>query len=156
MFMVTSLNMDWKLPIAYCLIADRFKSANRAELLRQCIYKLNATGAVITNIVMDTNYTTYRSLGCKLCRSFKDLKTSSDIQNNLGKYVMALFDPPHVSKLGMFFNIIYLKLNRWTMIKGDKFLFVSNTYNQFSGSEFGSVRFWASRIRILQSSRQKE
>ncbi len=70
------------------------------------------------------NYTTYRSLGCKLCCSFQDLNMSTDIQNNLGKYVMALFDPPHLSKLDMFFNIIFLKLNRWTMIKGDKFLFV--------------------------------
>jgi hypothetical protein len=111
MFMVTALNMDWKLPIAYFLLADGFKSFQRAQLLRHCLYKLNATGAIVTNIVMDNcpvNYATFRSLGCNLSRSVENLNSSTDIKNNLGKYVMALFDPPHLSKLGMFFNVFYL------------------------------------------------
>ena len=46
------------------------------------------------------NYATFRWLGCKLSRSYQDLDTHMDIKNNLGKYVMALFDPPHLAKLG--------------------------------------------------------
>jgi hypothetical protein len=111
MLMVTSLNMGWKLPIAYFLLPDGFPSQKRAELIRLCVYKLNCTGAIVTNIVMDNcplNYATFRWLGCKLSRSYHDLDTGTDIKNNLGHYVMALFDPPHLSKLGKFFQIKYI------------------------------------------------
>ena len=106
MLMVTSLNMGWKLPVAYFLLPDSFASQKRAELLRMCIYKLNCTGAIVTNIVMDNcpvNYATFKSLGCKLSHSYQDLNTSTDIKNNMGKFVLALFDPPHLAKLGKFF-----------------------------------------------------
>jgi hypothetical protein len=53
MIMVTALNMSWKLPVAYFLLPDSFPSQKRAELLRVCLYKLNCTGAIITNLVMD-------------------------------------------------------------------------------------------------------
>ena len=102
MLIVTCLNMDWKLPIAYFLLPNGFSSQERAELLRICIYKLNCTGAIVTNIVMDNcpvNYATFCKLGCKLSRNFQELETSTDITNNLGKYIMALFDAPHLSKL---------------------------------------------------------
>jgi len=99
--------MDWKLPIGYFLLADGFPGQKRAELLRQCLHKLNCTGAVVTNIVMDNcpvNYSTFRSLGCKLSRSFQELDPSTDVKNNLGNSVMALFDPPHLAKLGKICN----------------------------------------------------
>ena len=102
MLIVTSLNMDWKLPIGYFLIPDGFSSQDRAELLRLSLYKLNCTGAIVLNIVMDNcpvNYATFCRLGCKLSRNFQELNTSTDILNPLGKYIMALFDPPHLSKL---------------------------------------------------------
>lgn len=102
MLIVTCLNMDWKLPVGYFLLPDGFKSTECAELLRICLYKLNSTGAVVTNIVMDNcpvNYATFRRLGCKFSRNFQELDTSTDIVNNMGKYVMALFDPPHLCKL---------------------------------------------------------
>ena len=102
MLIVTSLNMDWKLPVAYFLVPDGFPSQDRAELLRICLYKLNCTGAIVTNIVMDNcplNYATFRKLGCKLTRNFQELDPSTDIKNNFGKHVLALFDPPHLSKL---------------------------------------------------------
>jgi hypothetical protein len=108
MLMVTSLNMGWKLPIAYFLLPDSFPSQRRAELIRQCIQKLNTTGAIVTNIVMDNcalNYATFRFLGCKLSRSYNELDTCTDIKNNLSQYVMALFDPPHLAKLGKFLQI---------------------------------------------------
>ncbi len=69
MLMVTSFNMGWKLPIVYFLLPDGFPSQKRAELIRLCVYKLNCTGAIVTNIVMDScplNYATFRRLGCKL------------------------------------------------------------------------------------------
>jgi hypothetical protein len=112
MLMVTCLNMDWKLPIAYFLLPDGFKSDGRAELLRQALQKLNETGAIVTNIVMDNcpvNYSTFRKLGCTLSRTFQELDTCTDVKNNLGKYVMALFDPPHLSKLGTFCSLLYTK-----------------------------------------------
>ena len=65
------------------------------------------TGAVVTNIVMDNcpvNYATFRSLGCKLSRNYRELNTSTDIKNNMGHFVMALFDAPHLAKLGKFFQ----------------------------------------------------
>jgi len=105
MLMVTALNMGWKLPIAYFLLPDSFSSQKRAELIRMCLYKLNLTGAVVTNIVMDNcpvNYATFRWLGCKLSHSYEELDTCTDVKNNLGMYVMALFDPPHLAKLGTF------------------------------------------------------
>jgi hypothetical protein len=108
MLMVTALNMSWKLPIAYFLLGDGFASRKRAELIRLCLYKLNVTGAIVTNLVMDNcpvNYATFRFLGCKLGHSYEDLNTCTDVQNNMGKYVMALFDPPHLAKLGTFFQI---------------------------------------------------
>jgi hypothetical protein len=104
--------MDWKLPIAYFLLPDGFKSDSRAELLRQALQKLNETGAIVTNIVMDNcpvNYSTFRKLGCTLSRTFQELDTCTDVKNNLGKYVMALFDPPHLSKLGTFCSLPYMK-----------------------------------------------
>lgn len=105
MIMATALNMNWKLPVAYFLISDGFTAEKRAELLRTCIYHLNNTAAVVTNIVMDNcpvNYATFRYLGCKLSRNFTEMNTATDMENTLGKYVLALFDPPHLSKLGKF------------------------------------------------------
>jgi len=102
--------MDWKLPIAYFLLPDGFKSESRAELLRKALCKLNETGAIVTNIVMDNcpvNYATFRKLGCTLSRTFQELDTCTDVKNNLGKYVMALFDPPHLSKLGTFYSFVF-------------------------------------------------
>jgi hypothetical protein len=99
--------MDWKLPVGYFLIPDGFPSQKRSDLLRQCIYKLNCTGAIVTNIVMDNcpvNYATFRRLGCKLSRNYEDLNTSTDMKNNLGKFIFALFDPPHLAKLGNLFS----------------------------------------------------
>ena len=42
-------------------------------------------------------------LGVQLARNFNDLNTALDMKNNLGRNVLALFDPPHLSKLGKFF-----------------------------------------------------
>ena len=100
--MVVALNSSWKLPVAYFLIPDRFSSKNRAELISHCILKLNETGAVLTNVVMDNcpvNYATYRELGCKLTRNPETLNTNLSYKNNIGIDVVALFDPPHLSKL---------------------------------------------------------
>ena len=107
MMMITALNMSWKLPVAYFLLRDGFAAEQRSELLGLCIFHLNATGVIVTNIVMDNcavNYATFRKLGCQLARNYKDLRTATDLKNNLGKYVLILFDPPHLSKLGKFFK----------------------------------------------------
>lgn len=63
MIMATALNMRWKLPVAYFLIPDGFSSEKRAELLRNCMFHMNSTGAVVTSLVMDNcplNYATFR------------------------------------------------------------------------------------------------
>jgi hypothetical protein len=63
MIMATALNMKWKLPVGYFLLPDSFSSEKRAELLRNCIFHVNNTGAVITSLVMDNcpvNYATFR------------------------------------------------------------------------------------------------
>lgn len=102
MLFVVSINSDWKVPIAYFLLPDKFKGRNRAELIRQAVYKLNDTGAVITNIVMDNcpvNYSTYKSLGCEFSRKYEDLDTSTELKNTKGKSILALFDAPHLLKL---------------------------------------------------------
>jgi hypothetical protein len=103
--MITAVNMSWKVPVGYFLLRDGFPAQQRAELLRLCIYHLNATGAIVTNIVMDNypvNYATFRQLGCQFARNYKDLCTATDLKNNFGRYVLVLFDPPHLSKLGKF------------------------------------------------------
>ena len=108
MIMATALNMSWKLPVAYFLIPDGFSAEKREELLRTCVYHLNNTGAILTSIVMDNcpvNYATFRKLGCNLSRKFCDLNPATDMKNVSGKYVMALFDPPHLSKLGICFIV---------------------------------------------------
>lgn len=61
--MATALNMKWKLPVAYFLLPDGFSSEKRAELIRNCIFHLNSTGAIVTSLVMDNcpvNYATFR------------------------------------------------------------------------------------------------
>jgi len=111
MMMVTALNMDWKLPVAYFLIGDGFSSAKRAELLRTCIYHLNSTGVIVTNIVMDNcpvNYATFRRLGCHFARNYEALNSATDMKNIFGKHVFALFDPPHLSKLGKYFVLMWI------------------------------------------------
>ena len=63
--MATALNMSFKVPVGYFLLPDAFTSEKRAELLRNCIYHVNATGVVVTNLVMDNcpvNYATFRRL----------------------------------------------------------------------------------------------
>ena len=73
MMMVTALNMSFKVPVGYFLLPDSFSSEKRAELLRNCIYHLNATGAVVTNLVMDNcpvNYATFRRLYHFFCTVF--------------------------------------------------------------------------------------
>ena len=65
MMMATALNMSFKVPVGYFLLPDAFTSEKRAELLRNCIYHVNATGVVVTNLVMDNcpvNYATFRRL----------------------------------------------------------------------------------------------
>jgi len=109
LIMATALNMSWKVPVGYFLIPDGFKAEKRAELLRTAVYHLNNTGVIVTNIVMDNcpvNYATFKLLGCNLSRQLYDLNTETELQNVSGKHVLALFDPPHLSKLG---NCIKLK-----------------------------------------------
>jgi hypothetical protein len=55
------------------------------------------------------NYATFRMLGCKLSHSYDDLNTCTDIRNNMGIFFIALFDPPHLAKLGTFFQAIVFK-----------------------------------------------
>ena len=65
MIMATALNMKWKLPVGYFLLSDSFSGDKRASLIRNCIYHVNHTGAVITSLVMDNcplNYSTFRRL----------------------------------------------------------------------------------------------
>ena len=65
MMMATALNMSFKVPVGYFLLPDAFSSEKRAELLRNCIFHVNTTGAIVTNLVMDNcpvNYATYRRL----------------------------------------------------------------------------------------------
>jgi len=38
-------------------------------------------------------------LGVRLTRNYEGLSTSLDVKNNMGKFVMAMFDPPHLLKL---------------------------------------------------------
>ena len=108
--MATSLNMSWKIPLAYFLLGDNFKSKERASLIRQCIYKLNETQAIVTNIVMDNcpgNYATFRELGCNLSRNFHELNPATDIYNSISKNVYIIFDPPHLCKLGNFHSFSF-------------------------------------------------
>ena len=63
--MATALNMSFKVPVGYFLLPDAFTREKRTELLRNCIYHVNTTGAVVTNLVMDNcpvNYATFRRL----------------------------------------------------------------------------------------------
>lgn len=63
LIMATALNMRWKLPVGYFLLPDSFSGEKRAELIRNCIFHVNNTGAVITSLVMDNcpvNYATFR------------------------------------------------------------------------------------------------
>ena len=108
LIMVTALNMSLKIPVAYFLIPNGFSAEKRADLLRTCIFHLNNSGAVVTNIVMDNcpvNYATFRRLGCHLVRKYEDIRTATDMKNIAGKYVCALFDPPHLSKLGTYASV---------------------------------------------------
>jgi len=58
---------------------------------------------MVTNKVLEMS-STFRSLGCKLSHNYQILDTATDILNNLGENVLALFDAPHLSKLGIILN----------------------------------------------------
>lgn len=76
----------------------------------------------MTNLVMDNcpvNYATFRWLGCKLSRTYEDLDTATDIKNTMGKYVLAVFDPPHLAKLGCFRQITMVYIYFQTTLQGN-------------------------------------
>jgi hypothetical protein len=70
--------MDRKLPVGYFFSPDGFISQKLSNLFRQCLYKLNCAGAMVTNIVMDNypvKHATFCRLGCK--DAFTDMKITS-------------------------------------------------------------------------------
>ena len=92
--LATCLNEGWSLPLGYFLISAKFTAEERAIKIMECINKLNPTGAVVTNIVMDNcpvNQKTVLQLGADL--NPDNLNCLLNIHNVLGQKIVLIMDP---------------------------------------------------------------
>lgn len=97
-FMVNSLNCNWKIPIAYFLI-NGLNSQERANLLKEALCKLHDTGIKIVSVTFDglsANLATVQNLGASISpENLKNTFPHPVTQEN----VCVLLDVSHMIKL---------------------------------------------------------
>jgi len=100
-FMVVSINEGWKIPIGYFLTSN-LTSMQKAELTKQALYLLKATGIKVVSLTLDgcsTNLTMARILGCDL--NIETLKTNIvvELSDKETENICLFLDPDHMIKL---------------------------------------------------------
>lgn len=100
-FMLVSLNENWKLPIGYFLSAG-LNSSQKVTLTQHALNIVRNTGVIVTSITFDgcsTNLTMARLLGCNFnLNSFKSTFITNYSDNEIGE-VAVFLDPAHMIKL---------------------------------------------------------
>lgn len=100
-FMVVSINEGWKLPIGYFL-ASNLNSTQKAELTKQALYALKATGVHIVSLTFDgctTNVTMARLLGCNVDASNLQTAFTVEYADKEKDDIPIFMDPAHMIKL---------------------------------------------------------
>jgi len=97
-FMVVSVDENWKLPIGYFLV-NNLNSSQKSELIKHALTLLQSTGVTIISLTFDgcaTNLTTAKLLGCNF--NVSALSTSFVFDNTPNK-IVTFVDPAHMIKL---------------------------------------------------------
>lgn len=95
-FMVSSMEHRWKIPVAYYLI-NSLTSDDRRRLLVNCIECLQSIGIVVSSITFDglyANQSMVKMLGCRFDE--ENMQTWFELN---GQNVAVLYDPCHMIKL---------------------------------------------------------
>jgi len=96
-FLVVSVNKNWKLPIGYFL-SSSLKSAQKVELVQHALHVLESTAIKIISLTFDgclTNFTAAKLLGCNY--DIDTLNISFAFENNTK--IIKILDPSHIIKL---------------------------------------------------------
>lgn len=96
-FLVVSINENWKLPIGYFL-AHTLNSSQKVGLVRHALQVLSTTGINVMSLTFDgcsTNIIAAQLLGCNF--NITNLNTSFDYDNNAK--IVTIFDAAHMVKL---------------------------------------------------------
>lgn len=97
-FLVVSINENWKLPIGYFL-ANSLNSAQKVELVRHALHVLSNTGVNIISLTFDgcsSNITAAKLLGCNFTVDALNTSFASEYDDSK---IVAIFDPAHMIKL---------------------------------------------------------
>ncbi|CAH2097479.1 unnamed protein product [Euphydryas editha] len=98
-FMLVSINENWKLPVGYFLIAS-INAERKANLIKICLHKCHEVGVTVTNLTFNgcaTNLKAAEILGCQLT-NLNNIKTHFP-HPPTPKKVRIFLDPCHVIKL---------------------------------------------------------
>jgi len=98
-FLVVSVNENWKLPIGYFLVCS-LNSSQKLALVRYALHVLEKTGIKIISLTFDgcsNNITTAQILGCNYNIDSLITSFASGCENNTR--IVILFDPAHMVKL---------------------------------------------------------
>lgn len=99
-FIVSSLEEDWKVPVAYFLI-NGLKASEKKDIVETVLSALQDVGVIIVGFTFDgtaTNIATANLLGCHLKIDNRPLITSFDHPSKTHR-VHVLLDPCHMLKL---------------------------------------------------------
>lgn len=98
-FMITSVNDNWKIPVGYFLI-NGLNAKERSNLVKECLHFLNSSGAEIVSLTFDgnaSNIAMVKELGASM--DFENLKPSFINPADNSKNIKVLLDICHMVKL---------------------------------------------------------
>lgn len=95
-FLVSSMNERWKIPVAYFFI-NSLTGLQKSKLLLDCIRRLQSIGVVVSSLTFDglqSNIAMANHLGC--CTTYPNIKPSFEVDEKL---IALIYDPCHMIKL---------------------------------------------------------
>lgn len=96
-FMVVSVNENWKLPIGGYFLVSNLNSSQKAELVKHALTLLELTGVKIISLTFDgcaTNIITAKLLGCNFNIDSLDISFTFNSDR-----IVTFLDPAHMVKL---------------------------------------------------------
>jgi len=100
-FMVVSVNENWKIPIGYFLTSG-LNSSQKFELVRHALDLLLETNVIITSLTyygFSINLSMSKLLGCNFDVDNLNTKLTACSKNNANAEVVVLLDAAHMMKL---------------------------------------------------------